>query len=87
MKTQISNALKFFCLSSFILLAAFICATGCAGLVHHSDPLAGWRLCSSDELNKIILTDYQDYIAKLSDDKKNISAQFSFLRMGQENTP
>ena len=67
MRTQISNALKYLCLNSLIFLVVFICASGCTGLIHHADPLAGWQFCSINDLksNNTISADYQDYIQKL----------------------
>jgi hypothetical protein len=53
----------------FILLAASVCWTGCEMFASHTNPIAGWKLCWSQDpskLDKAIRDDYQDYINKLS---------------------
>jgi hypothetical protein len=47
------------------LLAVIVPTAGCAGFVHHSDPLAGWNFYGGDYLDKTITNDYKDYIKKL----------------------
>jgi hypothetical protein len=73
MKTQISNAFKYLCSSSLVLLAAFICATGCVSwYVHHPDPLAGWHTASENP-NQVIVNDYQNYIHTLSTKEQKVA--------------
>lgn len=81
MEPQIKNATKHFWLTLSILLVAFLCATGCAGLVHHSDPLAGWKFCYSDNpvhSNKTIVDDYQKYIGTLSQKEQESIVSIDF---------
>ena len=45
-------------------------------LMHHSDPLVGWKLCQSQDpkyLDKAIRDDYQDYIQKLSSKEREFA--------------
>jgi hypothetical protein len=76
MKTSIKYRLKGLWLIVSILLTTFALVVGCAGLAHHPDPLAGWKLCFDQDpskLDKAIQYDYQDYIQKLPPKEKKIS--------------
>lgn len=77
MKTQISNALKYLCLNSFVSLAALICVTGCAGFVHHSDPLAGWEQIHRDKLDDTIVKDYKVFIQTLPEKERTLVEDYS----------
>ncbi len=60
--------------TSQILLAALVWTAGCIPFVHHSDPLAGWKVLFSQDSNKLdkaIRDDYQDYIQKMSPKQRN----------------
>jgi hypothetical protein len=67
-----------------ILLTAFIWTVGCSGLVHHSDPLAGWHFSSLNNLdsNKAITDDYQDYIRKLSPEERKYAGPIKYYEDG-----
>jgi hypothetical protein len=65
-----------------ILLAVSILSSGCTSLLHpinstfarHSNPIAGWKSCWSqdpEKLAKAIRDDYQDYIQKLPQKVRN----------------
>jgi len=68
-----------------IILAAFICSTGCSVFdVHpteifarHSDPLVGWSFCRSQDPDKFdgaIRDDYHGYIQALPpQERKNVT--------------
>lgn len=74
MKTPIKNSIKRFWLIVPILFTTLALVAGCAGLVHHSDPLAGWKPLFGREYEKLdeaIMDDYQDYIRKLPPDEKS----------------
>lgn len=71
MKTQIKNPTKRFWLILPILLTAFALVAGCAGLVHHSDPLAGWQIAYNQDPSRTIVKDYQDYIQMLPTKQRN----------------
>jgi hypothetical protein len=59
------NIARFF---TFILFATFSWVIGCETTTR--DPLAGWKPIYSDQLNKIVADDYQNYIQKLSSKEK-----------------
>ena len=74
MKKLINNSINRFGL--LVILAAFFTGTGCSMLMHHSDPLVGWKLCQSQDpkyLDKAIRDDYQDYIQKLSSKEREFA--------------
>ena len=51
-----------------LTLIGLMCLTGCAGLAHRGDPLEGWKMCWSQDpqkLDKQIRDDYQSYIDRL----------------------
>jgi len=66
--------------TSCILLVAFVWVSGCAPQT--PDPLAGWRLCYSQnpkDLGPAIMADYQDYMQKLSpQDRSHIGITNTF---------
>ena len=80
MKTPIKHSVKCFWLIIPILLAALVWTTGCA--TQKPDPLAGWKLCFSQDpkdLGPAIMADYQDYLQKLSPkDRDHISYSGAF---------
>jgi hypothetical protein len=59
-------------LTFYILLTTLSLTVGCAGFVHHSDPLVGFHFSSLNNLdsNKAITDDYKDYIQKLSPEER-----------------
>src|SRR6266567_3226907 len=76
-----------------ILLAVSILLSGCTFLLHpinstfarHSNPIAGWRFCWSQDPNKrdkAIRDDYQDYINKLPPKKRNYVGSVFFFEDG-----
>jgi hypothetical protein len=72
------NIIRFsFC----ILLAAFICTTGCVGFVHHSDPLAGWHTASHNP-DQVIENDYNDYIQKLPAKERKYAGPIEYFEDG-----
>lgn len=80
MKTPIKNPIKLFWLIFPALLAAIVLAVGCAGLVHHPDPLAGWKYDFSHQPIPAIESDYQDYIQKLPpEERKNIGPIHTYV--------
>lgn len=61
----------------YTLLAGLVWTAGCAGPTRHPDPLAGWKLCPSQDpkyLNKAIRADYQDYIQKLPSQERGFAS-------------
>jgi hypothetical protein len=66
----------------FIFLVLFGALSLGGGCATHSDPLAGWHFCPSQDpnkLNKSIRDDYQNYIQTLpSEDKKYAYYAHSF---------
>jgi hypothetical protein len=65
MKTPTNCSTKSLWLFLPVLLAGFIWTVGCAGLVHHPDPLAGWRPMYLGQLDQAIVADYEAFIQKL----------------------
>ena len=66
MKTSSKQSLRFW-LFVPILLTALVWSSGCTLFPHHHpDPLAGWHIFDSRNLNKAISHDCHDYIDKLS---------------------
>jgi hypothetical protein len=65
MKTPVRHFINHFGLMFLFLLAAVVWNIGCAGFVHHSDPLAGWNVDFDHQPDQVIVIDYQDYIQKL----------------------
>jgi hypothetical protein len=56
-----------------ILLTAIFWVTGCAAPKPSPNPLAGWKVCGSQDYNKIdtaIRDDYRGYIQKLPPDER-----------------
>jgi hypothetical protein len=67
MKSLIKHSIKHVWLIFPILLATLVWTAGCA--TQKLDPLAGWKLCFSQDpkdLGPAIMADYQDYLQKLS---------------------
>ena len=84
MNTQIKNVKTLFWPTLALLLVAFICAVGCAGIVGRSDPLAGWHFCSNADTQKIdqfIKADYQSFFQSLGE--HNIIGPYFLLEDGK----
>jgi hypothetical protein len=67
-----------------MLSAALIWTVGCAGLTHHSEPLAGWHVCSNADTQKIdqfIKADYQSFFQSL--EEHNIIGPYFLLEDGK----
>ena len=60
-----------------ILLAAVVWTAGCIPFIHHSDPLAGWKIDFNHQPDQAIEKDYKDYIEKLPPKEKRS------VRLGQ----
>jgi hypothetical protein len=58
----------------FILLATSICWTGCEMFASHTDPLVGWKPSDGNHLDKVIIDDYKDFIAK-----NNLAPEYATL--------
>ena len=54
---------------------------GCAGFMHHSDPLAGWQK-DYGKADQSIVSDYQNYIQNLSPKERNNIAYINFFEDG-----
>lgn len=83
--TLMSNPFNFMNTTRFtlcILLAALVWTVGCSGLIHHSDPLVGWKPLfgrNYEKVDEAIKDDYQDYIQKLPlEEKNNVGPIFLF---------
>jgi hypothetical protein len=57
-------------INSTLLLTIIALLTGCAGLVHHPDPLAGWKVDFDHQPDRAIVKDYQGFIQKLPPDQR-----------------
>lgn len=73
MKTAIKNPIKHFWLILPAILAMLVWTAGCAALVHHPDPLAGWQIAFKEEPDQAIVKDNQDYLQKLSPDERKFA--------------
>jgi len=84
MKIPVRHFISRFGLTFLVLFAAIFCVAGCAGVVGHSDPLAGWHVCSSAETQKIdkfIKADYQSFFQTL--EENNIIGPSFLLQDGK----
>jgi hypothetical protein len=80
MKTPTKNSAKCSWLIFPILVVALFWTAGCA--TQTPDPLAGWRVVSDHDPDKIIVKDYQDYIEKLPPKKRDHVGIIFFLEDG-----
>jgi hypothetical protein len=66
----------------WILLVALV--GGCAGFhTKTPDPLAGWKGDFNEQPNQVIVTDYQNYIQKLSPEERKFSRISDWLEDGK----
>lgn len=82
MKTSIKQLINHFGLTFLVMLTAFVWAVGCAGLGHHPDPLAGWKVDFHYPPNQTIVNDYQDYIQKLPPGEKKYLGPSEYFEDG-----
>jgi len=52
------------------LLSAIVWLSGCGKAESNTDPVAGWKQDFQSQPNPTIVSDYQEYIQKLSPDEK-----------------
>ena len=52
------------------LLSAVVWLSGCDMSASHPDPIAGWKQDFQNQPDQTIVSDYQEYIQKLSPDEK-----------------
>lgn len=69
MRIPTAKSANLFSLAIFALLTSLVWSTGCAGFVHHPDPLAGFHVAHTT-LDQSIVNDYQNYIQNLSPKEK-----------------
>jgi len=69
MRTPTTKSASLLSLAIFALLTLLVWSSGCAGFVHHPDPLAGWHRASNNP-DQSIVNDYQNYIQTLSPEEK-----------------
>ena len=79
MKTPTQHFISHFGLTFLVLLAALFWAAGCAGIVGHSDPLAGWKVDVLYQPDQAIIDDYLGYIHNLPSKDRNTVCSPSFL--------
>jgi hypothetical protein len=84
MKTSIKYLINGSKLTIPCVLFALIMA-GCAGLSHHSDPLAGWKYMYLGQLDQAIVQDYEAFIETLPPDERIQLDKYSIGPYEDEN--
>lgn len=82
MKSSIKNSTKCFCLILPTVLAILVWTVGCAGLVHHPDPLVGWQIDFNEQPNQAVVNDYQNYIKQLPPQERQLATVDEWLKDG-----
>lgn len=82
MKMPIKESIKRFWLILPITLAALVWTVGCAGFVHHPDPLVGWKIDFNQQPSQAIVKDYENYIQELPNKERNVAHINHFYKDG-----
>ena len=88
MQTPFKNPIKFLAPVFLVVVAIFVFGFGCNTSKPIPDPLAGWKLCQSQDpkyLDQAIRDDYQGYIQTLSPEERRSAGPIHLFEdeMGQ----
>jgi hypothetical protein len=83
MKTSIKYLINGSKLTILCMLFTLIMA-GCAGLSHHSDPLADWKPMYQGQLDNTIVEDYKAFIQTLPPKERTLVHDYSIWQYENE---